>query len=857
MRLLQLRGNHLATLTLVVIASVLLLAQAGGRSAAGLRLRAPAASWQGLVGGPRPQVALGQRMVVVLRSPSLATRIRHAGTAAAAVDQRRWTSAAYASQRRLLSRLAASGVQVRPEYRYARVLNGFSAPIDGRALSLLDADRDVAAVYPVRAAYPAGDVTSTAPDSGLSDWHGAILPGFDGAGVTIALLDTGIDLSHPWLEGRLASEGVDLVDGSRSAEARSRPGDPSEIEEHGTEIASLLVGSGPAVEGIAPGARVLPIRVAGWQRDANQEWTVFGRTDQVLAGFERAVDPNDDRDAADASRIILVPLAEPFAAFPDEPLARAAAGAALLGTLVVTPAGNDGPAAAVFGSISSPGSAPSALTVGAADLRPQAREARVVLQTGLVVLLDRALPLAGLAGPARRLQLELAVAGGEPGSTLELDDFFDTRGYSRVAGHAALISGTGSVELAVKRAVRAGARAVFLYGSGAPPGALGTGVSVPVVGLPAEVGPAVAEAVRGGARIFVTIGRTRTARNASAGRVAPFSSRGLAFDGRLKPEVVAPGVGLIAAGPGFAEDGSPRAVTVNGSSAAAALVAGAAARLAHGRPELDAEALKSLLVGAARPVQDDPIAAQGGGLLDLGAAAAHEVISRPAALSLGPIARTGTIDGLLTLRSVSTRRLTLYVSTGSRSRRRAATLSVSPARIELPAGESVDVRVRAVVRRLPVRLGTLQGAVLVTPVGGAQIRIPWMIGMRPRRLALLANLNISARRFWPSDTSPAVLAFQAGRVLRGKSGSSVQPVSRLDIELWDETGRRSSRLGLLARLRDLLPGRYAFGLTGRDPQGRVLPPGRYRLRLVAFPTVRGPATRRSVDFTIQGTRPKA
>jgi hypothetical protein len=59
------------------------------------------------------------------------------------------------------------------------------------------------------------------------------------------------------------------------------------------------------------------------------------------------------------------------------------------------------------------------------------------------------------------------------------------------------------------------------------------------------------------------------------------------------------------------------------------------------------------------------------------------------------------------------------------------------------------------------------------------------------------------------------------------------------------------RLGLLARERDLLPGRYTFGLTGRDPSGKVLSPGAYRLRLVAWPTGGGRPSVRSVDFRIE------
>jgi hypothetical protein len=60
----------------------------------------------------------------------------------------------------------------------------------------------------------------------------------------------------------------------------------------------------------------------------------------------------------------------------------------------------------------------------------------------------------------------------------------------------------------------------------------------------------------------------------------------------------------------------------------------------------------------------------------------------------------------------------------------------------------------------------------------------------------------------------------------------IEPVGLLELELWRADGRR---LGVLARLRDVLPGQYAFGLTGRDPHGRVLAEGDYILRLRAHP----------------------
>ena len=83
-------------------------------------------------------------------------------------------------------------------------------------------------------------------------------------------------------------------------------------------------------------------------------------------------------------------------------------------------------------------------------------------------------------------------------------------------------------------------------------------------------------------------------------RVAPFSSRGLTFGAVVKPDLTAPGTALGTSDPGAAPDGTPAYASVNGTSAAAATVAGSAALLAQARPGLGAADLRSLLVGYAR-----------------------------------------------------------------------------------------------------------------------------------------------------------------------------------------------------------------------------------------------------------------
>src|SRR5204862_18219 len=133
---------------------------------------------------------------------------------------------------------------------------------------------------------------------------GLSLGGFDGEGVTIALLDTGVDASTPFLHGRIL-DGADLLDPGSIPAPRKSPVAPHALERHGTEMAGLLVGSGGpgGLGGIAPGASVLPLRVAGWQRDAVGSYAIYARTDQILAGLERAVDPNGASAARRRARL--------------------------------------------------------------------------------------------------------------------------------------------------------------------------------------------------------------------------------------------------------------------------------------------------------------------------------------------------------------------------------------------------------------------------------------------------------------------------------------------------------------------------------------------------------------------------
>lgn len=164
--------------------------------------------------------------------------------------------------------------------------------------------------------------------------------GFDGEGVTIAVLDTGVDLDHPDL--------VDAIVDSRSFV----PGEPvDDLDGHGTHVAGTAAGRGVASDGdytgVAPGADLIIGKVL--------DDSGFGQLSWIIEGMEWAA---QDADIVNMSLGTTVPsdgtdpLSQALNALTED-----------TGTLFVVAAGNQGR----IGGINAPGSADHALTVGAVD----------------------------------------------------------------------------------------------------------------------------------------------------------------------------------------------------------------------------------------------------------------------------------------------------------------------------------------------------------------------------------------------------------------------------------------------------------------------------------------------------------
>ncbi|MFF5285889.1 S8 family serine peptidase [Streptomyces sp. NPDC013171] len=166
--------------------------------------------------------------------------------------------------------------------------------------------------------------------------------GYDGKGTKVAVLDTGADAEHPDLKGRIvASE--NFTDSDTTGDHQG----------HGTHTISTVGGSGAASDGkkkgVAPGADLLNGKVLN---DSGS-----GAASRIIAGMEWAVAQGADVVSMSLGSSVPTDCTDPMSAAAEE-LARNK------GTLFVIAAGNSGPS---HNTVSSPGCAPSVLTVGATD----------------------------------------------------------------------------------------------------------------------------------------------------------------------------------------------------------------------------------------------------------------------------------------------------------------------------------------------------------------------------------------------------------------------------------------------------------------------------------------------------------
>ncbi|HUQ34061.1 MAG TPA: S8 family serine peptidase, partial [Pyrinomonadaceae bacterium] len=230
------------------------------------------------------------------------------------------------------------------------IINGVSASIKPAALEMLAQDATIAKVEPDIVAHITLD-TSVDEIHATETWQlsdGNNNP-LTGVGKRIAIIDTGVDYTHPDLGGCLGAN-CKVIGGWNFLADNSNPLDDNG---HGTHVAATAAGKG-LLKGVAPDASILAYKVC------NSSGSCGGS--DIISAIDYATDPNRDGDLSDHVDVASMSLGG-LGGNPDDSLSLAVDNSSYAGVVNTIAAGNNGPG---LETINSPGTARSAITVAAA-----------------------------------------------------------------------------------------------------------------------------------------------------------------------------------------------------------------------------------------------------------------------------------------------------------------------------------------------------------------------------------------------------------------------------------------------------------------------------------------------------------
>ena len=430
-------------------------------------------------------------------------------------------------------------------YRTQRVYNGIVVMVEARYLDAIRQLPGVKAIHPLIS-------------KSLENWHSAPLIGapqvwealgLTGAGVTIGIIDSGIDYLHADFGGTATAAayaannttvitdtyndqflyptakvvggwdfvGDDYVGGGggspASVPANLPQPDPDpapcygnfNTANHGTHVAGTAAGFGTNADGSTyTGTYSVNLNFSNFKIGPGvaphallYSLRVFGcngNSDVVDQAIEWAVDPNQDGDFSDHLDVINMSLGSPYGA-NDDSTATAANNAALAGVIVVAAAGNNGDA---YYIINTPGSAARAISVAGSDDGAVTLDGFRVIspassagiyggsQSTLYNWLTTTLPITG--------QLVYPEIGNNPAQDQRTGCYtFNVTNTQIMSGHIALLNWTepscGGSVARVGKAAAAGARGVLLVDNlDLFHLIISGGALIPAYGVPKEVG---------------------------------------------------------------------------------------------------------------------------------------------------------------------------------------------------------------------------------------------------------------------------------------------------------------------------------------------------------------------------------
>ncbi len=416
--------------------------------------------------------------------------------------------------------------------------------------------------------------------------------GFDGSGIVVSIIDTGIDLNHPDLEGKIIG-GYDFVDNDEM---------PEDTNGHGTQVAGIIAANGN-LKGIAPNSKILMYKVS---EDGESVPSHL-----IIKAIEKSIE-----DGADIINISL------GINQTNTKIDQAVNKAVKNNIFVVTAAGNFGPE---LNTIGSPGINPNAITVGATFNN---------VTNSLVSTFEiegktfNVFPMVGTQSLAEPITSQIIF--GKYGRVHDLLE-------NNFEGSILLIERGSDIENEIvyfsdkeKNAADVGAKAIVVYNN--EPGIFfgeliheyvdeGYNPTIPALSLSREDGLVIKEILQSDTKGVLDVFY-------HPDFVAYFSSRGPVSPFYIKPDIVAPGAFINTT------DTNGNYKISSGTSFAAPHVAGTAALILQKNPQLSPQELKSILMTTSEIVYDQfddrfPIEVSGNGRIDASKAINAELIIMP------------------------------------------------------------------------------------------------------------------------------------------------------------------------------------------------------------------------------------
>jgi len=561
--------------------------------------------------------------------------------------------------------------------RYTLVLNGLVLTVPASAVDSLKAMAQVKSVSPdemlttalnnsvnyIRAPQVYGDQQE------VSQFDTTRLDGYEGQGINVAIIDTGIDWTHPMFGGDPTPPRLAVLPPGPTQDHTNRkviyylPLTDLAVEDgfgHGTHVASTVAGylaqtlDGVQLHGVAPQAKLMSYKVCSDIQSTVSQVQPIGGCDSanIIMAIEDSVSPftlpTVQSGPNPASALFPKPIAKVInmslggSGGPDNPTAVAASNAALTGTVVVAASGNSGPGEGTTGS---PAAGVHVISVGATTHPGSAGSvwSSDLLQASAVspTRLGAVTPANNFPTVAGNTRLKLFAMSGSanlPAAAIAQRYVFVNNPTvtwpASVNGRIALVKTvTGATNFdIVAQAQNAGAVAVIKSDSRGAVNGVRTLIPAATI-APADF-KVLSDALSStdnnsvdpanGAVSELPVRMNPVFSDVFMGEMASFSSRGPVRGlGQIKPDISAPGVQVLAACPPasvlgalavVASPTSPNYIRIDGTSMATPHTAGAVALIKQAHLGWKSDVVRTVLINTATNMRDNTGGAKVDGL---------------------------------------------------------------------------------------------------------------------------------------------------------------------------------------------------------------------------------------------------